>query len=369
MAGMYVVAPPEEENEPTSFDHHRNGNIDDEDDRNMDEIAKELGDTGLENDDDVSDDDDDAEMASPTPRGDYVVPSGAIPVTQTGALSSHAAEFWFPESRSCVCCNGFKHGCRCTKENKLSACKECAGACANPSELPQPNSSFIVTPPPAIADPHKKGNELDEDERNLAELDKEIGLGDYDDDQDEDDFDEEVPTDEKPGVIPSGAMPVNQSGRLNEHAAEFWFPNCRDCTCCKGFKYGCPCTRERSFLACQDATCNIDANEKDVKSSKPNTPKSAKSPSGSAATLCRFESAPGGCMNGANCRFRHANPVNGSSGAYYGQMDPNMMYPPPSMSRSVTFPSAGGVSDVAVCRFFLSGGCMYGESCRYKHGY
>lgn len=69
-----------------------------------------------------------AELTSPTSRGQYTVPTGATPMTQTGVLSSHAAEFWFPESRSCTCCNGFKHGCRCAKEQRLTACKECAGA-------------------------------------------------------------------------------------------------------------------------------------------------------------------------------------------------------------------------------------------------
>lgn len=166
-------------------------------------------------------------------------------------------------------------------------------------------------------------------------------------------------------------MPVQQNGLLSEHAAEFWFPNCRECSCCKGFKYGCPCTRHRGFLACQDATCNIDANEKDVKSNKAVTPKSARSPSNSASMMCKFEASPSGCNFGANCRFKHANSgyavaaPDAASGAYYGQY----VGQPPTLTRATTFPSANGVSDAAICRFFLSGGCMYGESCRYKHGY
>jgi len=28
---------------------------------------------------------------------------------------------------------------------------------------------------------------------------------------------------------------------MKKHAAECWFPECRDCTCCQGFKYGCAC--------------------------------------------------------------------------------------------------------------------------------
>ena len=41
--------------------------------------------------------------------------------------------------------------------------------------------------------------------------------------------------------IPSGAMPVAADGSLSSKANEFWFPDCRDCPCCNGYKYGCAC--------------------------------------------------------------------------------------------------------------------------------
>eukprot|EP00603_Paraphysomonas_imperforata_P015838 CAMPEP_0114461198 /NCGR_PEP_ID=MMETSP0104-20121206/6148_1 /TAXON_ID=37642 ORGANISM="Paraphysomonas imperforata, Strain PA2" /NCGR_SAMPLE_ID=MMETSP0104 /ASSEMBLY_ACC=CAM_ASM_000202 /LENGTH=316 /DNA_ID=CAMNT_0001633955 /DNA_START=229 /DNA_END=1179 /DNA_ORIENTATION=+ len=31
------------------------------------------------------------------------------------------------------------------------------------------------------------------------------------------------------------------NGQLTKAAAEFWFPECRECSCCKGFKHGCSC--------------------------------------------------------------------------------------------------------------------------------
>ena len=40
--------------------------------------------------------------------------------------------------------------------------------------------------------------------------------------------------------LPVGAVP-RQNGVLSAHAKEFWFPECRNCTCCKGFKHGCDC--------------------------------------------------------------------------------------------------------------------------------
>jgi hypothetical protein len=41
--------------------------------------------------------------------------------------------------------------------------------------------------------------------------------------------------------IPAGAMPISHNGQLSKHAAEFWFPESKDCACCGGFKYGCAC--------------------------------------------------------------------------------------------------------------------------------
>jgi hypothetical protein len=41
-------------------------------------------------------------------------------------------------------------------------------------------------------------------------------------------------------TVPSGALP-SMNGKLTRAAAEFWFPECRECECCKGFKHGCPC--------------------------------------------------------------------------------------------------------------------------------
>ncbi len=48
------------------------------------------------------------------------VPS-SIP-SVNGKLSAHAAEFWFPGSRECQCCHGFKYGCNCAK-NGFLACQ------------------------------------------------------------------------------------------------------------------------------------------------------------------------------------------------------------------------------------------------------
>ena len=37
---------------------------------------------------------------------------------------------------------------------------------------------------------------------------------------------------------------------LPPHAEEFWFPECRDCPCCNGFKHGCQCCSSNGGGSC-----------------------------------------------------------------------------------------------------------------------
>ena len=53
--------------------------------------------------------------------------------------------------------------------------------------------------------------------------------------------------------VPSGAMP-SQGGVLSPHAAEFWFPECRNCPCCNGYKHGCKCVK-KGVDTCTDPSC------------------------------------------------------------------------------------------------------------------
>merc|ERR1712238_503781 len=41
---------------------------------------------------------------------------------------------------------------------------------------------------------------------------------------------------------------------MAKHAAEFWFPECRECSCCQGFKYGCKCAASNGG----SCTCSAD---------------------------------------------------------------------------------------------------------------
>lgn len=278
----------------------------------------------------------------------------------------------------------------------------------------------------------------EEDEANLAALDEEFGE-DHDadeiealDEEAEKEMDEleklmESTATPSKGVVPAGAVPTEQSGRLSSHAAEFWFPECRECACCRGYKHGCDCVKKEKFIACQAATCNIDPAHKDQKLTEDTMPQQRgdnnsgrRSTSDNASNMCRFEQSPGGCRFGASCRFRHVGGGGGSGhdnqGSYgrkqgqrggghsgynnqYGNSnrsysDPNQVqygypadpqyqysnyqaYPPqapyPSQGVSPTYhqgrsaqPSSPTGRD-QICQYFQNGSCMYGANCRFKH--
>lgn len=59
-------------------------------------------------------------------------------------------------------------------------------------------------------------------------------------------------------TVPAGAMPT-MNGKLTKAAAEFWFPECRDCECCKGFKHGCSCCSKQGVAVCSCASGEEDA--------------------------------------------------------------------------------------------------------------
>lgn len=101
--------------------------------------------------------------------------------------------------------------------------------------------------------------------------------------------------------INDGAAMAAASSSLPSHlvsqAAEFWFPECRDCACCKGYKHGCPCGG--GLCKCSGGTgggsSSLQAAAAPRRPSNSSTQKKAP---------CRFFQS-GSCKFGDKCRFSH----------------------------------------------------------------
>lgn len=167
--------------------------------------------------------------------------------------------------------------------------------------------------------------------------------------------------------VPSAAVPTLENGKLSTHAAEFWFPESRDCQCCRGFKHGCPCTKA-GFIACQIPGCVLEVHRAKMKPTEA-SPRGAAPPNNfsprhaapsnphanpDSNVACRFEMSPGGCRFGTTCRFKHfqapLSPANsmGSRGTPVGN-------------------GPIGANGRQLCQHFLKGYCMFGDNCRNAH--
>lgn len=187
------------------------------------------------------------------------------------------------------------------------------------------------------------------------------------------------------GVMPAGAMPTTKTGALSQHAGEFWFPESRNCPCCKGFKHGCKC-RVGPVTCCQDAGCTTTAAAEETVAKveeKPRhkpvivfknnatpapaaaaaapVPKAAPAPIDTAAPAggtdnrqpCTFFASPQGCRFGASCRFKHGNDAPGASA---GGSPVHRAFSP-----------GGSPAGDGSCKFFAMGNCQYGTNCRFTH--
>lgn len=248
-----------------------------EDFANLDEIERELE---LQNQFDDEDDIPDEcyeflEKSNQFHDNSYTqsfLPSGAVPSAKIGKLDPFAAEFWFPGSRECACCKGYKHGCPCVKDEKFYACQK-EGCCeAAHKDMKLETSSAPAVQPRHAAPAHS--------------------------------------------AKPVHASVPSQNGQLSAVAAEFWFPDSRECSCCKGYKHGCDCCKKNGFYACQTEGCckpedkgkmNASSPGKSPGSSGNYSPNSRPQQHGgsNSTSFCRYEMSPSGCNMGDRCRFQH----------------------------------------------------------------
>lgn len=213
------------------------------------------------------------------------VPEGSIP-SMNGRLTAAAAEFWFPTSRECRCCNGYRHACDCVKSRGFLACQQTDPACCPPEYLGVKATPKASTTAPSLTPPSANINQ-------------------------------------------------NLGGNASPGKAGNWYSASRNCECCQGRKFGCACVTSSRFVACQKPGCVDPENEGKQHQPgamviQPPSPASGGSSGGynsgrggwgnsPRGQPCKFDSMPGGCRFGSNCRFVHASTNSPASGGHFGQ--------------------------------------------------
>lgn len=83
------------------------------------------------------------------------------------------------------------------------------------------------------------------------------------------------------------------------HAAEFWFPECRECTCCKGYKHGCSCGG-----LCKCSTGGAGTGASTLSGAADAFVPNSNQSTAPVRASCKFY-AMGNCRFGDSCRFSH----------------------------------------------------------------
>ncbi len=154
-----------------------------------------------------------------------------------------------------------------------------------------------------------------------------------------------------PAILPPGAVP-SRNGKLSAHAAEFWFPECMKCPCCKGFRHGCSCC-SAIIDTCTHPNCtsfSSTPSENSGDCGRSNNYNQISSPSSaqirlqatSETEVCRYF-VSGNCNFGNTCRFLHPNSV------------------------ASTTASPSNSTGPQPCIFYSQGKCTKGSACRFSH--
>lgn len=191
-----------------------------------------------------------------------------------GVLTSHAAQFWFPDSRDCSCCQGFKHGCKCCS-GRVQVCAVCSQKSSSES-LPPPaetNESDLPPTAPSTVRIPSNSNKSPNAEIPVKETSKNVTKS----------LVVQAPSKTLVVQAPSKTLVV-EAPSPNSRGAQSWFPECRDCSCCQGFKHGCRCCQGSSRVC----SCVATKPTADTKT---------------AGECSYFKS--GNCKYGDSCKFRH----------------------------------------------------------------
>lgn len=154
---------------------------------------------------------------------------------------------------------------------------------------------------------------------------------------------------------------------LVNHAAEFWYPESRECTCCKGFKFGCKCVTVDGGGVCK--FCGGGGASSVATAQAP-----APTPSLSLSSMQQATSPP-------HATAAAAAAAGGGGTGFYGNQNGAGLSNRPSFNNTKTsyrpthsggqgfnIDSGGGGKRKIICKFFLSpSGCRNGAACTFEH--
>ena len=148
-------------------------------------------------------------------------------------------------------------------------------------------------------------------------------------------------------------------GKLSTHAAEFWFPESRNCTCCKGFKHGCECCKKPSVDTCLNPGKSLNTYYLEMFTWF------------ITYTLLLICFVHSGCLEGhqsstAATNIADINSAETGNATKEGSKAPSTVFKA-SAATTECVPVPADEKGRNICRFFQMGNCRFGASCRYSH--
>lgn len=209
------------------------------------------------------------------------------------------------------------------------------------------------------------------------------GYDDFDDDDEIDRAIAEMEAELEGSVMTKrGASEGSES--LPPFAHEIWFPECRNCVCCSGFKHGCGCCIG-AVKTCTKTDCSSTGTTAPITPSKV----SGNSAGGSDKEFWYPESRSCACCEGFKykcaCVTSKGMPLCGDASCQTGLIVPSteprkpfanlsddeLIFEPPSEEAPAPVARAAppaASAGPALCHFFKQGKCRNGASCRFSHG-
>jgi hypothetical protein len=167
---------------------------------------------------------------------------------------------------------------------------------------------------------------------------------------------------------------TQQATTLPPFANEMWFPECRDCSCCSGFKHGCSCC-SGAINTCIKPGCSAGGASAPASVTTPSAPRSpVRAPNNTSKEDWFPESRNCPCCNGFKYKCQcitssqsFCNNPSCLSEVPGARADSDVVIVPPAQVPAQVAPVHRSRGGKKVCVYFQQGRCTYGDSCYFGH--